>query len=271
VFSTLETSTAEGQGQPRGAVVGGRAGLRRTLRWLGAVLIASGAALVIWTATVMLWEDPVTNLYTSYRQHSLADAFEERVDSWRLRPSVTGTAADTESPRPGAVRTTPTEPGPPPRPLKPGELRLAAAAYHREAAEGSAIARVTIPRLGLRVIVVNGTSSDDLRAGPGRHLQTAMPGEGRLVYIAGHRTTFGAPFARIDRMQPGDEVRVEVPYATLTYRVTGHTIVDDNDLSVLAPGSSERLALQACHPRFFASQRYIVWARLDGAFAPRKG
>src|SRR5207247_497562 len=87
-----------------------------------------------------------------------------------------------------------------------------------------------------------------------------MPGEGRLVYIAGHRTTFLAPFSHIERLKKGDSVRLEMPYATFVYRVSGHRIVRADDLSVLRSPRHELLELQACHPRFFASHRYIAYA-----------
>jgi LPXTG-site transpeptidase (sortase) family protein len=87
-----------------------------------------------------------------------------------------------------------------------------------------------------------------------------MPGQHNLVYVAGHRTTYSAPFAHIEELRRGDPVKVEMPYATLVYRVTSHTIVAADDLTVLRPRRHETLALQACHPRFFATQRYIVWA-----------
>ena len=88
-----------------------------------------------------------------------------------------------------------------------------------------------------------------------------MPGEGKLVYVAGHRTTYGAPFSDINRLDAGDTITVELPYGSVEYRVTSHRIVDDNDLSVLESGNREELVLQACHPRFFASQRYLVYAK----------
>jgi sortase A len=89
-----------------------------------------------------------------------------------------------------------------------------------------------------------------------------MPGENRLVYIAGHRTTYLAPFSHIDRLKPGDRITLEVPYGTFVYSVTHHRIVKATDLSVLRSPRHELLELQACHPRFFASHRYIAYARL---------
>lgn len=127
--------------------------------------------------------------------------------------------------------------------------------------EGDAIARLRVPRLDLDLVVINGTSSSDLRRGPGRHQESYMPGEGELVYVAGHRTTYGAPFSAIDSLQRGDEISVELPYGTVRYEVATERIVDDNDLSVLRSRGREELVLQACHPRFFATQRYLVYAR----------
>jgi sortase A len=95
-----------------------------------------------------------------------------------------------------------------------------------------------------------------------------MPGERELVYVAGHRTTYGAPFSDIDDLRAGDRVIVEVPYGTFEYRVTRHRIVDEHELSVLRTKHREELALQACHPRFFASHRYIVYASPVRATAP---
>jgi sortase A len=100
-----------------------------------------------------------------------------------------------------------------------------------------------------------------LTKGPGRYIPSYVPGEGELIYVAGHRTTYGAPLARIDRLERGDEVRLEVPYGTFVYRVSGHVIVPADDLERLESSGREEVALQACHPRFFASERYIVYAR----------
>ena len=124
-----------------------------------------------------------------------------------------------------------------------------------------AVARLRIPSLGVSEIVVNGTDPNSLKRGPGRYLGTAMPGEGELVYVAGHRTTYGAPFSRIDHLRKGDRVFLELPYGTFEYRVTGHRIVAASQTSVLISKGYEQLALQACHPRFFATQRYIAYAK----------
>jgi sortase A len=116
--------------------------------------------------------------------------------------------------------------------------------------------------MGVNMLLVNGTDHETLKKGPGRDLRTFMPGENRLVYIAGHRTTYLAPFSHIDRLRAGDRVTIEVPYGTFIYTVTRHRIVKSTDLSVLRSPRHELVELQACHPRFFATHRYIAYARL---------
>ena len=138
----------------------------------------------------------------------------------------------------------------------------AARAFRLRAKSGSAIGRIRVPRLHLNMIFVNGTDHDTLKKGPGRYLGSYMPGEGQLVYVAGHRTTYLAPFSHIDSLRPGDRVTLQMPYGTFEYAVTRHVIVPADDLAVLRSHGKEVLALQACHPRFFATHRYIAYARL---------
>lgn len=209
------------------------------IRRLGTLIILVGLGLLAWSATVYFWKDPFTTAYTAWEQRRLGDVYERGVVTWRER-----------LPAPVA-----------PKPGKPVDLRPQARAYRRGSEAGDAVARIEIPRLGLDAVVVNGTDADELRRGPGRHIETFMPGEHELVYIAGHRTTYGAPFSAIDELEAGDRVTLELPYGTFEYRVTVHRIVDQHELSVLQTRHREELALQACHPRFFASQRYIVYAR----------
>jgi sortase A len=211
---------------------------------LGTLLLVIGIAVLAWTATVYLWKDPFTTAYTAYEQRRLASNLDKQFESF------------VPSRQPVSRPVSPGKPKPP-----HDDVSRDARQFRLASDDGDAIARMRIPKLGLNLVVVNGTETSDLRRGPGRHLETFMPGEGRLVYVAGHRTTYGAPFSNIDRLEPGDVISVELPYATVEYRVQSHRIVDDNDLSVLESRGREELVLQACHPRFFASQRYLVYAR----------
>jgi sortase A len=219
--------------------------IARPARWvgrLGSLLIVAGICVLAWVFVVWQWNDPFTSLYTRWEQRELNRELTALVKDEAARPAVVPADAD---PAEAAAA-----------------VRAAAWRFRASTHEGAAIGRIVVPRLGLDMVFVNGTNSSTLRKGPGRHPTTFMPGEGGLVYIAGHRTTYLAPFAHIDRLQPGDRIRLEMPYATVVYAVTSHRIVDDEDLSVLRSRGREEVALQACHPRFFATQRYIVWGRL---------
>ena len=203
---------------------------------LGTLILVVGLGVLAWSAAVYFWKDPFTTAYTAYEQRRL----ETKLD----RQFAQGTPSPT-----------------PTKPVRMADVRREARRYRLASDEGDAVARLEVPRLDLEAVIVNGTSSGDLRRGPGRHLETSMPGERGLVYVAGHRTTYGAPFSDIDKLRRGDSIFLELPYASLEYKVMSHRVVDDNDLSVLQSEGREELVLQACHPRFFASDRYLVYAR----------
>jgi sortase A len=213
--------------------------MRPLIRRLGTLLLVLGIGVVAWAIVVWRWQDPFTALYTKYQQHRLTDQY-------------AATARDFDAARLEGAS------------LAAARRQLAAEArrYRSHARRGDAIGRIRIPRLGLNMLLVEGTDDASLRKGPGRDERSYMPGENRLVYIAGHRTTYLAPFARIERLRHGDLVTIEVPYGTFRYRITRQRIVASSDLSVLRSPQHEQLELQACHPRFFASHRYIAYGRL---------
>jgi sortase A len=126
------------------------------------------------------------------------------------------------------------------------------------------VAELRIPRIGLRTIVVRGTSAADLRKGPGLIDGSPLPGQGGTTAIAGHRTTYGAPFRSLDALRRGDAITLRTPYASFRYRVEGWRIVQPGDLSVLRRVGHDRLVLSACHPVFSAARRIVVFARLAG-------
>ena len=212
--------------------------MRRTLRIAGTLLILAGALTLAWTLVVWQWQDPFTALYTKWKQHQLTSQYQKRVEAFSAPIATTSLADERRS------------------------IAREAKRYRASSTRGEAIGRIRIPRMGVNLVLVNGTDHDTLKKGPGRDGRTFMPGENRLIYIAGHRTTYGAPFSHIDRLHSGDRVTIEVPYGTFIYAVTRHRIVKATDLSVLRSPKHEVVELQACHPRFFASHRYIAYARL---------
>ncbi|NLT07668.1 MAG: class E sortase [Solirubrobacterales bacterium] len=126
---------------------------------------------------------------------------------------------------------------------------------------GDAIAKIEIPSIGVDEYVVEGTATDDLRKGPGRYPDTPYFGEPGTAAIAGHRTTYGAPFRDIDKLRRGQVIYLTTPTHRYVYRVTDNRIVDDQDLSVLEPVGHKQLILSACHPLYSAAQRVVVFAR----------
>ena len=130
-----------------------------------------------------------------------------------------------------------------------------------QAAEGRRDRRIIIPKIDVDEYVVEGTDTESLRKGPGHYPETPLPGEPGTVAIAGHRTTYGAPFRNLDKLKHGDMIVVDMPDHRYVYRVEQTKIVDDQDLSVLTPVGYKRLLLSACHPLYSAAQRIVVFAR----------
>jgi sortase A len=222
---------------------------------LGRTLISVGALLLLFVA-YQIWG---TGLHEARAQHSLSDEFEQL-----LRTTTTTTTVAKTTPPSTVVDTTEA-----PTTTAEAQPEEVLAAFRT----GDAVARIRAPKIGLDKIVVEGVEVDDLRRGPGHYRSTPMPGQRGNAAIAGHRTTYGAPFNRIDELEPGDDIIVSTPQGDFTYKVvpqtnddgtlSGHMIVSPNDVWVLDDAGDNRLTLTACHPKYSASQRIIVQALLD--------
>ena len=134
---------------------------------------------------------------------------------------------------------------------------------------GDAIGRLEIPAIGVKDYVVEGTDTANLRKGPGHYPETPLPGERGTVAIAGHRTTYGAPFRNIDKLKRRQVIKIDLPYGRFVYHVERTKIVDDSDFSVLRKVRHDRLVLTACHPLYSAAQRVVVFARVVRREQPR--
>lgn len=207
--------------------------MRRGARIFGWLLTVAGALTLAWAATVYFWQDPFTWYQNNQIQHRLAHELTklETGDAQAARPAFAGK-----------------------------KTAKAAASFRRSRQDGDPIGTLTVPRIGLHKVVVYGTDYSALLKGPGLDPRSFFPGQGKLVYIAGHRTTHGAPFSHIDLLRKGDLIELNMPYGEFRYRVSGTRVVAYNDMSVLRSPGHEVLRLQACHPRFFATHRIIVYA-----------
>lgn len=218
-------------------------------RRVGVILVAVGVVVAVYAATVVLWRDPATDLYARWKQHELSQALDEAFAE--QKPIVVSS---------GGGETASKE-----ERLEAERLAVARAAneLHAKLKLGKALGRLTVPRLGLKTVFVQGTRwGPDLSQGPGHYPQTSLPGVGRTMAIAGHRTTFGAPFRNIDSLRRGDSITVALPYATFNYKVFAHEIVDNENWSIIRDRGFDTLVLTACHPLYSAKQRWVVYARL---------
>jgi sortase A len=215
--------------------------MRRTLRALSSVLIIAGVLLLADAGLTVAWQEPVSALYAQVTQDRLG-----------------GDLDDLEQSGPTALET---------RVLSrlgtdARKLAFLARSLKRRLQEGDAAGRIRIPAIGARYVVVDGTSGASLRKGPGLFPDNPYPGTSGTVAVAGHRTTYAAPFRRVDDLDRGDDVVLEMPYATFTYEVERTRIVEPGDVWVLDKVGYDRLVLSACHPLYSAAQRIVVFARL---------
>ena len=219
--------------------------MRRALRTLSTVLIVAGALLLADAATTLLWQEPLSALYGRIQQGKL----EDRLSALEKAPLA---AVDQRALRQlDASR----------------RLAFAARALARRSDDGDPLGRIRMPSIGVAEVFVEGTDTDDLRGGPGHYPATPLPGQRGTVAIAGHRTTYGAPFHDVDDLRRGDRIELDMPYGRFTYRVERTRIVPPTATEVIDRVDYDRLVLSACHPLYSAAQRIVVFARLEKAQA----
>ena len=219
-------------------------------RRIAKILIVGGLLVLAYAAAVLFWRDPATDLYSRYQQNRLESALEQEFASWDTTRS---TGEEEESSRSTAA----------PRTAARADAARDARRFVGTLEQGQAFGRLEIPRIGADAVVVHGTRwGADLSRGPGHYERTTVPGLGKTVGIAGHRTTFGAPFRKIDDISVGDAITLEMPYATFRYRVFAHEIVASDAWSVIRNRGFDTIMLSACHPLYSADQRWIVYGRL---------
>ena len=220
--------------------------MRRALRTLSSILIVAGCLLIADAGITLAWQEPVSALYARITQDRLGGdlrALErKRLTELQLRALAR---------------------------LRGEQRRVAflARALRRTLKTGDPIGRISIPRIASSFVVVQGTDGATLKKGPGHYPDTPLPGLPGTVAIAGHRTTYLAPFRRINDLHGGDEVTIEMPYARFTYRIERTRIVKPTEYSVTRPVGHNRLVLTACHPLYSAKQRIVVFAREVGVEA----
>jgi len=240
---------------------------RRVLHVLGEVLVTLGVLVLLFAGYQLVG----TGLYTEQAQDDvrgeLAQSWGRPLADGGLRPAALGEAGPGEAALDSAGLPSPAPSAPAPSGRAGASDR--APALTPPAGQGLAVLR--LPALDERTwAVVEGVGEADLRRGPGHYPGTAMPGEIGNIVLSGHRTTYGAPFARLDRLVRGDPIVVETRDTYFTYRVTGAEVVPPSATAVTLPVPGQPaarptrrlLTLTTCHPRYSARQRLIVYAEL---------
>ena len=214
---------------------------RRIVRGTGRVFIGAGVLGLLFVA-YQLWG---TGFAERRSQHDLRKQFEAATKS-----STTTTDIPVLTPGTSGVTTT----------VPPVAVTAPPA--------GDAVAIINIDKIGVHKAVVEGVGLGDLRKGPGHYPGTPLPGQAGNAAIAGHRTTYGAPFFRLDELHDGDAIAITTRGGTYHYVVDKTMIVKPTDVSVLDTTTAPHLTLTTCNPRFSASQRLVVQAALRDAPAP---
>jgi sortase A len=215
---------------------------RRAVRALAVLLIAVGALALVDAGITLVWQEPFSALYANLRQDHLNGAL-AKVD--RAAPTA---VEQRKLVNLADVRR---------------RVAVLAGGLQGRAKNGSAVGRIRIPSIGASFVVVKGTDTSDLESGPGIYPETVFPGMAGTTAIAGHRTTYLAPFRHIDQLHRGSRIQLNMPYAHFTYTVVAKRVVAPTDvLAAIANVSYSRLVLSACTPLFSAAKRLLVYARL---------
>jgi sortase A len=206
------------------------------------LLILVGALALIDAGVTLVWQEPLSALYAKLRQDHLSGA---------LR------AAERAAPTPVERRALASLPD------ERRKIAFLARELEHHAGDGSAVGRITIPSIGASYVMVKGTDVSDLESGPGIYSETNFPGVPGTTAIAGHRTTYLAPFRHVDLLREGSRILVNMPYAHFTYTVVGKMVVAPTDVRAATGNVGyTRLVLSACTPLFSAAKRLLVFARL---------
>jgi sortase A len=214
----------------------------RAVHALAVLMMVLGALALLDALVTLVWQEPISALYALLRQDHLSGEL-SRVERAAPTPVERRALASIRDER--------------------ARIAYLAGELERHAGEGSPVGRILIPKVGANYVVVNGTDTEALKSGPGIYRETSFPGIPGTTAIAGHRTTYLAPFRNIDELAPGDRILVYMPYAHFTYTVTGQRIVMPTNVPAAVDDVGyTRLVLSACTPLFSAEKRLLVYARL---------
>jgi sortase A len=222
--------------------------MHRLMRIISVALITAGITIGVDVGMTLAWKEPMSTIYGSIQQGKAEDSLADLEHEFVALPEVKRVEERAASGR---------------EPNLERQARALADVFAKQVDTGQGIGRIEIPSIDVDLVVVQGTDTASLQKGPGHYPETAFPGQGRTIGIAGHRTTYAAPFHDIDEIADGDEITLEMPYGTFTYTVSKHEIVEPTQVEIVDDVGHERLVLTACHPLYSAAERWAVFAELS--------
>jgi sortase A len=226
--------------------------MRRFRHILSIALITAGLLVLADVGITLAYQEPLSSIYSSIKQGEKESQLKS-IESEFLTSTDVKQIKRAETSKDPKVRK---------REISVNFAKLGQRLVD-ESKPGDALGRIEAPGMdGLNMVFVQGTDESSLELGPGHYPETAMPGQGKTVAIAGHRTTYLAPFRHIDDLKPKDKITLKMPYGTFIYSVQKSEIVDPTDVGIIHDTGYERLVLSACNPLYSATQRYIIYARL---------
>jgi sortase A len=210
------------------------------LHFIASVLMCSGLLLLVDAGLTLTWQEPVSAFVAGQEQAALGNQL-SGLDK-RAQADKQTVASERDVPR---------------------RLAKLARLQSKRDSKGHAVGRLRLPSLGRKYVVVEGTDLSTLRKGPGHYPKTPLPGEGGTVAVAGHRTTYGAPFRTVDKLHRGDQLVMDMPYGRFTYTVDKVQIVSPDATWITRKRRHEQLVLSACHPLYSAAKRIVVFSTLS--------
>jgi sortase A len=250
--------------------------MRKVIGAVGRACITAGILILLFVV-YQLWG---TGIYEARAQDDLRGKFESQLEEEKANSNSTTTTTTTvpgTPTDPSATSTTTTTTTPADDSTSSSTTSTTAplptGASPPIPPAGEPVGIINIPKIGLDRVIVEGVSVPDLRMGPGHYPGTPLPGQLGNAAIAGHRTTYGAPFNRLDELDPGDEILVQTLQGNFRYRVTEEIVVDPSQIEVLDPTPDRAtLTLTTCNPKYSAAQRLVVKAEYTGpTFPPAEG
>jgi sortase A len=216
----------------------------RTGGFVGGLALLIGFVLMADALVTVVWQDPITAVFAQREQKSLG----RKLDAAEKTPLPASTLALVR--KAGSDRQ---------------RMALLAGNLRGRTPAGDPLGRIAIPRMHANFVFVAGTGESSLKKGPGHYASTVLPGERGTVALAGHRTTYLAPFRRLNRLRRGDAITFTMAYGRFSYRVEGSRVVSPSNTRVLLRAPYDRVVLTTCHPMYSAKKRLIATARLERA------